>query len=216
MAGRDDFGSGMKSPGGWSGGGGGISGGIGGAKSSGGAYNYSFMPGARPNTKAIGNWNTGGAKFGFGTPQGASDALRDMFNPQPQAPVQSGPIRPALGPQGLPSLLGVPQPGAYPQPPAEEMPPAPPETIPGWQPQRYVNPGYGMDPNGIGRTVNPTTAPRGYFGPANPSFTPAGAGGPSSYSRMGNDFRSTNLSPSSYPGGDGITGNDMGGGGWRR
>jgi hypothetical protein len=102
MAGRDDFGSGMKSPGGWSGGGGGMSGGIGGAKSSGGTYNYSFMPGARPNTKAIGNWNTGGAMFGFGSPQGASDALRDMFNPRPQAPVQSGPIRPALGAQGLP------------------------------------------------------------------------------------------------------------------
>ena len=58
MAGRDDFGSGSKSPGGWGGsGGGGFGGGMGGNKSS---SNYNYSSGAGQRGPAIGNWNTGG------------------------------------------------------------------------------------------------------------------------------------------------------------
>jgi hypothetical protein len=120
MAGRDDFGSNMKTPGGWGGSGGGGMSGMGGAKSSGGVYGYRGMPGARPNTQAIGNWNTGGAMFGLGTAEGAQNALRDMYRPRPQVqpPVQSGPIPPALGPQGVPA-------GYVPQQPRPNWPPRP-------------------------------------------------------------------------------------------
>ena len=64
MAGRDNFGSDMKSPGGWGGSGGnGMSGGPGGAKSS---SNYNYYNNAGPRNPAIGNWDTGGDKVGFG------------------------------------------------------------------------------------------------------------------------------------------------------
>jgi hypothetical protein len=207
MAGRDDFGSGMKSPGGWSGGGGGISGGIGGAKSSGGAYNYSFMPGARPNTQAIGNWNTGGAMFGFGTPQGASDALRDMFNPQPQAPVQSGPIRPALGPQGIPAsyIPQQPRPNWPPRPQSVGMANYPAQNVgsllgrPPLAAYQGPGPGQFFDLNDYGTPpANTTTIP---YNPNGGGYTnipknnqgnlpgyPGGNG--ATYNKMGSDFRS--------------------------
>ena len=193
MAGRDDFGSGSKSPGGWGGtGGGGMGGGMGGNKSS---SNYNYRSGAGQRGPAIGNWNTGGRIVGTGNQFGVNDLGENNMGRGPwpggyAAPVMRRPV---------PSLLGsLPQPNAYPPPVTQEdipgvvQPEPAPQGIP-WAPQRYVNPGYGMDPNGIGRTVTPRTAPQGYFGAANPSYTPAGAGGPSSYRNMGNDFRSASL-----------------------
>lgn len=202
MSYRDDFNSSMNSPGGW---GGSPGGGFGSdsSKSSGAVYNYSFMPGARPNTEAVGNWNTGGSPFATGTAGGISGLLQAFFNPTPMPQVSAPP-------QGIASLI-PPRPtfpynnGFNGRPPAN-YPPTPTPGPMSWPPGSM---GHGSTWGG--RPVQSGTAPQGsYTRPPGASF----GMGMSGYTGMGNDFRSNNFSPSSYPGGDGITSNDIGGG-WK-
>jgi hypothetical protein len=190
MSYRDDFNSSMNSPGNYS------------SSSNYGGNNMSGNRGG--NFGNFGGTNNPG--FGFQTTMQskAFDAMRQARNldgrnggllgtgPWPGGyaiPVLQGQVPPA---QPRPRL---PAPSSYPPVTQEEIPGAPP---PAWQPQRYVNPGYGMDPNGIGRTVTPRTAPRGYFGPSQPTYSRDGQGyvsnagpyGGATYARMGSDFRS--------------------------
>lgn len=206
MAGRDDFGSGMKSPGGWGGSGGGMGGGMGNSKSS---SNYNYRSGAGQRGPAIGNWNTGGAVVGMGNQFGVQGMGENNLG---RGPWPGGYAQPVLKKQ-LPSLLGVPQPNAYPPVTQEDIPAPPPAQPPAPGAMSWPPGSMGHGSTWGGRPVQPAAAPQGsYTRPPGAAFGYSGSG----YMGMGNDFRSNNFSQSFYPGGDGITSNDIGGGGWRR
>lgn len=171
MSFRDDFSSNMNSPGNYS------ASGTYGSPGYKGGYGGTNNPGMGFQTRAQAN-AAASMSYPATNPNAAAYMTRDPI--RPPSPIVKKPLGLLSPPVTQEEIPGVMQPETAPQ------------GIP-WTPQRYVNPGYGMDPNGIGRTVTPRTAPQGYFGPRDPSFTPAGAGGWSSYKGMGNDFRSTNL-----------------------
>lgn len=103
MAGRDNFGSDMKSPGGWGGSGGnGMSGGPGGAKSS-SNYNYQVTPSKTGGPVKIGNYNTGGATVGFGNQYGVNGLGENNMGKGPwpggySQPVLTSPVPPPATP----------------------------------------------------------------------------------------------------------------------
>jgi hypothetical protein len=199
MAGRDDFGSGMKSPGGWGGSGGGMGGGMGGGKSS-SNYNYSSNAGQRG--PAIGNWNTGGAVVGFGNQFGVNGMGENNLG---KGPWPGGYAQPVLQ-KRLPSLLGIPQPGSYPPPPVTQ------EDIPGVMPQqpvapdrnypvppRYVQPTRPMAPNVYGQPPQAMPRPNTTI-----PYNPNGGG-------YTNIYKNNQGNLPGYPGGNQATYNKMGG-----
>lgn len=173
---------------------------VSGTKSDTRSSTYKYSTGTQPNgTPSIGNWNTGGSVVGVGDRNGviSSDGSRiggQMTDPRltggpnvwtPQAIAQIG-----GRPGGLMPMPGGLTPGvaARPIPPVVNpvvaalarrlVPPGVPEEIvPGYTPQRYVNPGAGVDPNGIGRTYTNANVPFGYANSNPPKFNPSGVGG---------------------------------------
>lgn len=125
MAGRDDFSSNSKSPGGWGGSGSGGFGGGGGAKSSGSVYNYSSGAGQRG--PAIGNWNTGGPVVargnqfgtrGVGFPGGLAGRVQGgLLGPVVQPPVIRPPVPTSLPPavtqEDIPGVVQPPSPAPF-------------------------------------------------------------------------------------------------------
>jgi hypothetical protein len=195
MAKSNDFGSGSRSPGGWGGtGGGNAAGGIGGNKSS-SNYNYQVTPSRNGGPVKIGNYNTGGATVGFGNQYGVNGMGENNMGKGPwpggyAQPVMEQPIGPvpppATPPVNPPTVSPVVaalanrlqrfqgNPFQRYNTPAQ---PAPAETIPGYKPQRYINPGAGVDPNGIGRTYSNTTVPHGYATSNPPRYSTGLPGG---------------------------------------
>ncbi len=218
MSYRDDFNSSMSSPGTYGSnttyGSPGYSGGYGGTNNPGSG----FTTPAQANFAAQGGSFAPGFGFGAGLP-GQENNLGGQFGSF--GPVTSRPIPPALGPQGVPAPSSLP-PGAALglRPPLSAYlgvgpaqfggvpigsPPNWSQAYGGYRPGRAMGPG----PQGTQNWQNSTTINR------TPGATQYTGNPGASYSGMGNDFRSNNFSPSSYPGGDGITRNDIGGG-WRR
>ena len=167
-----DFGSGSRSPGGWGGSGSaaaGGQGGMGGQKSSAGNYNYRGIPG----TRAIGNYNTGGPLAGIGNQYGVNQnngiqrGYPGTAGPTnryiAQVPVE--PLPPPVQPPAVDPVVGALTKRRPPPVTREDVPyigALPGDPAPSYAPQRYVNPGVGVDPNGIGRVYSNISVPQGY------------------------------------------------------
>lgn len=207
---------------------------------------YKYSTGVQPNgTPSIGNWNTGGSFAGIGDKNGvyAPDGSRiggQMTDPRLTGgpniyqsllgmaggndEVTSGPIGPALGPQGLPNVQ---VPMGY--PPAS-LPSFLRNAVQYGNPFRWptarradmanMNAAYNRMGSWINQEYNPlssVSAPRGTQNTSTIPYNPNGGGytninknnqgnfanypggNSATYSNMGNDFRSNNFSPSSYP-----------------
>ena len=188
-----DFGSDRNNPGGWGGSGGGAAGsqgGMGSQKASGGVYDYRSMPGARPNTNAIGNWNTGGGLVGRGNQHAVIGPDGRVIGGSALAQMRQGNIFSGLGGKGGGGLTTTSQgvtdarrraPPATPRPTV-----APPpaimdeiERIIGVTPEWEWNPG--VDPNGIGQydprgPVTTSSIWRRYPAPIGPDIPRKSAG----------------------------------------